>query len=50
MKRDYVLFSGLDENVARKEFEDEYNLRKGEYDVLVGVNLNPLVHLRAHAI
>ena len=32
MKRDYVLFSGLDENVARKEFEDEYNLRKGEYD------------------
>ena len=32
MKRDYILFSGLDEGVARKEFEDEFNLRKGEYD------------------
>ena len=30
MKRDYILFSGKEEEVARKEFEDEFNLRKQE--------------------
>lgn len=32
MKRDYILFSGLPEDEAKKEFEDEYNIRKAEYD------------------
>ena len=32
MKRDYILFSGKEDEVAKKEFEDTYNLKKAELD------------------
>lgn len=45
MKRDYVLFSGKDEELAKQEFENEFNLRKDELnkklaDIKADVNLS----------